>query len=89
MLGGSSGINGLAWNRASQQEYDAWSAFAAINDWNWSGLLPYFMKAENVSTTTPDPYPGISPEERAAADADFPKIFGQSGPMDVSRLLMS
>ena len=24
MLGGTSGINGMIWNRASQKEYDAW-----------------------------------------------------------------
>ncbi|OSX63021.1 hypothetical protein POSPLADRAFT_1121407, partial [Postia placenta MAD-698-R-SB12] len=44
MLGGSSGINGMATNRASRVEYDTWSEFAPENDWTWDGLLPYFKK---------------------------------------------
>ncbi|KAK7445488.1 hypothetical protein VKT23_014905 [Stygiomarasmius scandens] len=84
MLGGSSAINGMAWNRASIAEYDAWQTFALENEWSWDGLLPFFTKSENVSTVTPDPFPGITEEQREAAAMNFPNIAGISGPLDAS-----
>ncbi|KAI0922405.1 hypothetical protein AcV7_005945 [Taiwanofungus camphoratus] len=84
MLGGSSGINGLAWNRASSAEYDAWSTFAQNLSWGWDGLLPLFKKSENVSLTPKDPYPGISSEEAQAALHNLPYVEGLSGPIVAS-----
>lgn len=83
MLGGSSGINGLAWNRASSAEYDAWNTFAQNLSWGWDGLLPLFKKSENVSLTPKDPYPGISSEEAQAALHNLPYVEGFSGPIVV------
>ena len=48
MLGGSSGLSYLAWNRASKPEYDAWEDLGNPG-WNWKGLLPNFLKSENVT----------------------------------------
>ncbi|KAJ6489660.1 alcohol oxidase [Mycena vitilis] len=84
MLGGSSGINGMAWNRASSIEYDAWDQFAPNASWSWDGLLPFFMKSENTSRADPDPFPGITPEEAAAAAAAFPNESGVDGPIDAA-----
>ena len=88
MLGGSSGINGMAWGRATSQEYDAWATFANDPSWSWRGFLPYLQKAETFSKVPANPYPGISPEEAALADANLPHIAGFSGPIAVcSRFL--
>ncbi|KAG8940235.1 hypothetical protein FRC04_005480 [Tulasnella sp. 424] len=55
ILGGSSALNYMAFDRGSKAEYDAWTKFGG-SDWSWSGLLPYFKKAELVHgavVTTP------------------------------------
>ena len=45
MLGGSSGINGLVYIRGLRRDYDDWAAIGATG-WDWSGVEPYFRKAE-------------------------------------------
>ena len=85
LLGGSSGINGLAWGRAAATEYDAWATIAGDESWRWSGLLPFMQKSENFSKTPTDPYPGISAAEAAKVQADLPHIDGFSGPIVVRR----
>ncbi|KAG9018036.1 hypothetical protein FRB90_012539 [Tulasnella sp. 427] len=55
ILGGSSALNYMAFDRGSKAEYDAWTKFGG-SDWSWSGLLPYIKKAEHVHgavVTTP------------------------------------
>ena len=83
MLGGSSGINGMAWVRASSHEYDAWAEFAPALDWNWDGLLPFFKKSETLATVPQNPYPGITEEESQHATQDLPRVDGFSGPISV------
>lgn len=83
MLGGSSGLNSLAWNRASSEDYDVWGSFAPHSDWNWSGLLPFFKKAETVAEKPPNPYPGIDASAAEAASRDFAKENGLVGPINV------
>jgi choline dehydrogenase-like flavoprotein len=87
MLGGSSGINGLAWNRASSPEYDSWNTFAPGAGWTFSGLLPHMKNSESVSLIPSNPYPGITSEEAAAAQMNLPRVSGFSGPIVVSRML--
>nr|ALJ82901.1 choline dehydrogenase [Irpex lacteus] len=77
MLGGSSGLNFLAWNRAASPEYDAWNHFASGQDWTFNGLLPFFEKATTTKLGQVNPFPGISRTERTA---DFnPGLVGTSG----------
>ncbi|KAF9556694.1 alcohol oxidase [Agrocybe pediades] len=83
MIGGSSGLNGLAWNRASSIEYDAWQAFGG-SSWSWSGLLPFFKKSETTMRPDENPYPGITKAALTAAMNDIPRIDGLSGPVSVS-----
>lgn len=84
MLGGSTGINLLAWDRASKTEYDAWQLFADDSDWNFENLLPYFVKSENIDLTDNDVFPGVSANAYAQADAEFKVDDGFNGPIDVS-----
>ncbi|KAK7034765.1 hypothetical protein VNI00_012172 [Paramarasmius palmivorus] len=58
MVGGSSGINAMAWVRSPSLELDAWSQLGIQGGWNWEDLLPYMMKVENVSLGDPTAYPG-------------------------------
>ncbi|CAE6478199.1 unnamed protein product [Rhizoctonia solani] len=52
VLGGSSAISLLIFNRASKVEYDAWERLGN-SGWNWNGLLPYMKKAERFQSVEP------------------------------------
>ena len=45
-LGGTSSINGMVYIRGNPRDYDDWAA-AGNTGWSWSGVKPYFLKAEN------------------------------------------
>lgn len=47
-VGGSSSINGMCYVRGNPMDYELWSALGATG-WHWANVLPYFMRAENVS----------------------------------------
>lgn len=85
MLGGSSGLNFLAWNRASSPEYDAWTQFAKGVDWSFKGFLPYFKKTTTTRRNQTNTFPGLTGNENTA---DFDSTFvGFDGPIEVSSLL--
>lgn len=46
MLGGSSGINGMVWNRGAAEDYDRLAELAGPQ-WSWSEMLPYLRGLEN------------------------------------------
>lgn len=46
VMGGTSTINGSVWLRGSAADYDEWAALGN-EGWDFAGLLPFFMKAEN------------------------------------------
>ncbi|CAA7268208.1 unnamed protein product [Cyclocybe aegerita] len=47
VLGGSTAIHAMVWQRGEKEEYDAWgNTFGNGAGWTWSGLLPYFRKSE-------------------------------------------
>ncbi|EJD54352.1 GMC oxidoreductase [Auricularia subglabra TFB-10046 SS5] len=62
VLGGSSALNFMAWNRATVPEYDAWSdtAFGGrCSGWDFEHFYPAMLRAENFTrTTAPDVYGG-------------------------------
>jgi choline dehydrogenase-like flavoprotein len=47
VLGGSSAINDMAWQRGCRADYDAWSTVFGNQGWDFDSLLPYFERAEN------------------------------------------
>lgn len=46
LLGGSSAINAMVYNRGHRASYDRWSALAGPA-WTYDALLPYFKRAED------------------------------------------
>ncbi|KAG9121402.1 hypothetical protein FRC07_002661, partial [Ceratobasidium sp. 392] len=78
VLGGSSGINLMVFDRASKAEYDAWGTLGNPG-WSWNDILPYMKKAEHFTST--DPF------RASFGDPDPTVIFpsqGQNGPIAAS-----
>ena len=50
MLGGSSGINYLAYVRGHPGDFDAWAA-AGATGWSYDEVLPYFKKSEGLASS--------------------------------------
>ena len=69
MLGGSSGLNYLAYVRGHPGDFDAWAAGGATG-WSYDEVLPYFRKSE-----------GLVPSDDIPIDAD---AHGTDGPLGVS-----
>ncbi|KAL8813516.1 MAG: hypothetical protein Q9223_000938 [Gallowayella weberi] len=47
VLGGSSALNIMTWNRACKEDYDAWEELGN-KGWGWDSLLPFFKKSETL-----------------------------------------
>jgi len=69
MLGGSSGINYMAYVRGHPGDFDAWAAEGATG-WSYDDVLPYFKKSE-----------GLAPSGDIVVDAD---AHSTTGPLGVS-----
>ncbi|CAE6443613.1 hypothetical protein ACGC1H_002523 [Rhizoctonia solani] len=52
VLGGSSALNYMAFDRASKAEYDAWATLGS-SGWNWDGITPYMKIAEDFTNVDP------------------------------------
>ena len=50
MLGGSSGINYMAYVRGHPGDFDSWAADGAIG-WSYDDVLPYFKKSEGLASS--------------------------------------
>ena len=59
VLGGSSAINGMVYQRGHPSDYDDW-AKAGNAGWSFNDVLPYFLKSENNETWRNSPLHGIS-----------------------------
>ena len=69
MLGGSSGINYMAYVRGHPGDFDAWAAGGA-DGWSYADVLPYFRKSEH-----------LVPSGNVPIDAE---AHGSKGPLGVS-----
>ncbi len=48
VLGGSSSINGMIFQRGNPMDYDKWGAMPGLERWDWAHCLPYFKRMENT-----------------------------------------
>ena len=47
ILGGSSSINGMIFQRANPMDYERWAADPGMEGWDYAHCLPYFQRMEN------------------------------------------
>jgi choline dehydrogenase len=47
LLGGSSSINGMIFQRGNPLDYERWAAEPGMKDWDYLSCLPYFKRMEN------------------------------------------
>lgn len=49
VLGGSSSINGMVYQRGQAQDYDRWAELVGDTSWRWDQVLPLFKKSEDYA----------------------------------------
>ncbi|KAK3985153.1 hypothetical protein QBC44DRAFT_362517 [Cladorrhinum sp. PSN332] len=78
VVGGSSALNYMTWNRASREDYDAWEELGNPG-WGWDSLLPYFKKSETFH-----PPPPAFKDRHQTTYNEPSEFLGESGPINVS-----
>ncbi|UOQ91934.1 choline dehydrogenase [Halobacillus shinanisalinarum] len=54
VLGGSSSINGMIYQRGNPKDYERWGADEGMGTWGFAHCLPYFKRLENALGTDKD-----------------------------------
>src|SRR6185295_3655054 len=77
VLGGSSSINGMIFQRGNPLDYERWAADPGMESWDYAHCLPYFKKMENcLAADSDDQYRGhTGPLELERGPATNP-LFG-------------
>jgi choline dehydrogenase len=61
LLGGSSSINGMIFQRGNPMDFERWAADPGMKTWDFAHCLPYFKRMENCLAAAPgDPWHGRS-----------------------------
>ena len=61
ILGGSSSINGMIFQRGNPLDFERWGADAGMSSWDYAHCLPYFKRMENcLAADTSDQFRGKS-----------------------------
>jgi len=76
LLGGSSALNFLVWDRAGKQEYNAWEELGN-KGWNWNSMYKYMRKSEQFSA------PSAAQQDKLNL-RPVSSDYGSSGPIKVS-----
>src|SRR3954469_5634695 len=59
ILGGSSSINGMIFQRGNPMDYERWGADEGMQSWDFAHCLPYFKRMENcLAAQDDDPFRG-------------------------------
>lgn len=84
LVGGSSAVNGMIFDRGSAEDYDAWVWAAGAKDqrayaaeWGWNNILPWFKKSARLDIPTPEMVKKYS----VTYDA---KAYSEDGPIHAS-----
>lgn len=54
VLGGSSSINGMIYQRGNPKDYERWGADSGMETWDFAHCLPYFKRLENALAADAD-----------------------------------
>jgi len=54
VLGGSSSINGMIFQRGNPLDYERWAADPGMSTWDYAHCLPYFSRMENCTAAAAD-----------------------------------
>jgi choline dehydrogenase len=54
VLGGSSSVNGMIFQRGNPLDFERWAADAGMESWDHAHCLPYFKRMENCLAAAPD-----------------------------------
>jgi choline dehydrogenase len=54
VLGGSSSINGMIFQRGNPMDYERWASDDGMEAWDYHHCLPYFKRMENCLAAAPD-----------------------------------
>jgi choline dehydrogenase len=54
VLGGSSSINGMIFQRGNPLDYERWAAAPGMGQWDYAHCLPYFKRMETCLAADPD-----------------------------------
>ncbi|MDP9399999.1 MAG: choline dehydrogenase [Actinomycetota bacterium] len=61
VLGGSSSINGMIWQRGNAMDFERWGAEPGLEAWDYAHCLPYFKRTETcLAADLEDPFRGRS-----------------------------
>ena len=61
VLGGSSSINGMIFQRGNPMDYERWASGEGMDTWDYAHCLPYFKRMENcLAAALDDPFRGHS-----------------------------
>ena len=60
VLGGSSSINGMIWQRGNPMDYERWSKDQGMENWDYAHCLPYFKRMETCLADPNNPFRGNS-----------------------------
>lgn len=63
VLGGSSSINGMIFQRGNPMDYDKWGAMPGLENWDWVHCLPYFKRMESALAGQDPGQDGLRGEE--------------------------
>ncbi|KAK7914011.1 hypothetical protein PG985_011714 [Apiospora marii] len=76
ILGGTSALNFMTWNRGNREDYDAWEKFGNPG-WGWNDLLPFFKKTEYF-------HPTRSRSQDEYQEHYDQEVLGTDGPVQIS-----
>jgi choline dehydrogenase len=81
LLGGSSSINGMIFQRGNPLDYERWAADPGMATWDYAHCLPYFRRMEDCLAAAPDdPFRGhggpLGLERGPATSPLFGAFFG-------------
>ena len=75
VLGGSSSINGMIFQRGNPLDYERWAADPGMQNWDYAHCLPYFKRMENC----------LAGDDHSGPDGTRGKYRGGDGPLVLER----